>query len=112
MEVSGRYMSITVRLRKLLDTHLTSEKSPAVYASMLNISEVYLNEAVKGATGLSAGAYIRGRVVVQAMRQLAYTSMSAKEIAYSLGYDDYSYFSKLFKKRVGKSPTDYRKNLK
>lgn len=111
-DVSGRYMAITVRLRKLLDTHLATEKRPAVYASMLNISEVYLNEAVKGATGLSAGAYIRGRVVVQAMRQLAYTSMSAKEIAYSLGYDDYSYFSKLFKKRVGKSPTDYRKNLK
>lgn len=111
-EMSGRYVAITVRLRKMLDMHLASEKSPAVYASMLNISEVYLNEAVKGATGLSVGAYIRGRVVVQAMRQLAYTSMSAKEIAYALGYDDYSYFSKLFKKHVGKSPTDYRKNLK
>ena len=111
-EISGRYTAITLKLRKLLDRHLTQEKSPAAYAAMLNISEVYLNEAVKCATGLSAGAYIRGRVIVQAKRQLTYTSLSAKEIAYSLGYDDYTYFSKLFRKCVGMSPSDYRKNLK
>lgn len=111
-KASGRYKLITLNLRKLLDIHLPHEKSPAAYASMLNISEVYLNEAVKGATGLSAGAYIRSRVIVQAKRQLAYTSLSAKEIAYALGYEDYTYFSKLFRKSVGKSPADYRKNLK
>lgn len=111
-EVTGRYKAITLDMKNLLDLHMAREKRPAAYASMLNISEVYLNEAVKGATGLSAGAYIRGRVMVQAKRQLAYTSLSAKEIAYSLGYDDYAYFSKLFKKCVGVSPYDYRKNLK
>ena len=109
---SRRYKAITLKLRKLLDVHLVREKSPAAYASMLNISEVYLNEAVKSTTGLSAGAYIRNCAIVQARRQLAYTSLSAKEIAYSLGYNDYAYFSKLFSKCVGKSPSEYRKNLK
>lgn len=111
-DATGRYKTITLNLKKLLDLHLTGEKSPAAYADMLNISEVYLNEAVKGATGISAGAYIRGRVIVHAKRQLAYTSLSAKEIAYALGYDDYVYFSKLFKKIVGHTPCEYRKNLK
>lgn len=110
--ISGRYKTITLNLKKLLDRHLAEEKSPAAYASMLNISEVYLNEAVKGATGISAGAYIRGRVIVHAKRQLAYTTLSAKEIAYALGYDDYVYFSKLFKKIVGQTPSEYRRNLK
>lgn len=109
--ISGRYRSITLKLRKLLDLCLAEEKKPSAYASMLNISEVYLNEAVKGTTGLSAGAYIRSRVIIQARRLLAYTSMTSKEIAYTLGYNDYVYFSKLFKKSVGMSPTDYRKNL-
>lgn len=109
---SDRYKTITLRLRKLLDRHLTTEKSPAAYAVMLNISEVYLNEAVKESTGISVGSYIRNRVVVQAKRQLAYTAMSAKEIAYALGYDDYAYFSKLFKKSTGKSPAEFRRNLK
>lgn len=108
---SGRHRSITVSLRKLLDIHLARQKSPAAYAAMLHISEVYLNEAVKGATGLSAGGYIRRRVVIQAKRQLAYTSLSAKEIAYALGYEDYAYFSRLFRKESGLSPSDYRKNL-
>lgn len=111
-EISGRYRTITLNLRKLLDIHLIHEKHPAAYASMLNISEVYLNEAVKSTTGLSVSAYIRNRAIIQARRQLAYTSLSVKEIAYSLGYDDYAYFSKLFKKCVGKSPVEYRKNLK
>lgn len=109
---SGRYMTITLGLRKLLDTHLATEKSPAAYASMLHISEVYLNEAVKAMTGLSVGAYIRSRVIVQAKRQLAYTSLSAKEIAYALGYDEYAYFSRIFRKIAGVSPAGYRRNLK
>lgn len=117
-EVSGRFRAITLSLSKLLDKYLISEKrgqaekSPAVYASMLNISEVYLNEAVKGATGLSAGEYIRRRIIVEAKRKLTYSSMSAKEIAFALGYEDYAYFSKLFKKYAGKSPVEFRKNLK
>ncbi len=111
-EGPGRYKAITLRLRKLLDSHLALEKSPAAYASMLNISEVYLNEAVKASTGLSAGAYIRAAVIIEAKRQLAYTSLPTNEIAYGLGYEDYAYFSRFFKKNVGVSPTDYRRNLK
>lgn len=110
--ISDRYLSITLQLRKQLDLHLAGKRSPSVYASMLNITEVYLNEAVKGATGLSAGAYIRNRIIVEAKRQLAYTSLPAKEIAFSLGYEDYAYFSRVFRKNVGKSPAEYRKNLK
>lgn len=37
--------------------------------------------------------------------------MSAKEIAYSLGYENYSYFSRLFRKSVGVSPSEYAKKL-
>lgn len=110
--VKDRYVAITLRFRELIETHLAAEKSPSAYASMLNISEVYLNEAVRKTTGLSAGAYLRSRVIVQAKRLLAYTSMSAKEIAYTLGYADYAYFSRLFRKSVGVSPSVYAKNLK
>lgn len=110
--VTGRYMAITLSFRKLLEKYHAREKSPAAYASMLNISEVYLNEAVKGTTGLSVGAYLRSKVIVQAKRMFAYTSMSAKEVAYSLGYNDYAYFSRLFRMYVGVSPAEYVRNLK
>ena len=100
-----------MKLKKLLEQQLTKGKSPVAYASMMCISEVYLKEAVKSATGLSAGEYIRSRAMIHARRQLTYSSLSAKEIAYSLGYNDYAYFSRLFKKHVGNSPSEYRKNL-
>lgn len=106
-----RYMTIVTRLKKLLDENLKDEKRPSRYAEMLNISEVYLNEAVKKATGLSVSAFIRSQVVLSAKRMFVYTSLSASEIALELGYEDYAYFSKLFKKDTGVSPTRYRKNL-
>lgn len=106
-----RYMTIVTRLKKLLDANLKDEKRPSRYAEMLNISEVYLNEAVKKVTGLSVSAFIRSQVVLSAKRLFVYTSLSASEIALELGYDDYAYFSKLFKKDTGVSPTRYRKNL-
>ncbi len=109
---SNRYSSIVVRLKSLMEVNIRQIKSPAEYASMLNISEVYLNEAVKFVTGLSISRFIRHHVVVQAKRMLIYTSMSAQEIAYELGYDDYSYFSRLFRKEAGISPNKFLKNLK
>lgn len=109
---NDRFISIVLRFKKMLTTELKREKSPSAYAGMLNITEGYLNEAVRRVTGMNVSAYIRSQVVTEAKRELMYTSLSAKEIAYSLGYDDYVYFSKLFKKAAGVSPVEYRKNLK
>lgn len=110
--VSSRYTAITCRFKKLLDEKLSTLKSPSAYAAVLNISEVYLNEAVKAVTGLSVSAFIRRQAVQQARRMMTYTSLSGKEIACGLGYDDYAWFSKKFKQETGITPTQYRKNLK
>lgn len=107
----NRYTALTLRFKSLLETNLAAEKRPAAYASMLNISGVYLNEAVKAVTGMSVSAFIRSRVVLGAKRLLAHTSRSVQEIAATLGYDDCSYFARLFRKETGMTPSDFRKNL-
>lgn len=107
----SRYMSIACRFKALLQLHLPKEKSPSHYASMMAVSEVYLNEAVRAVTGMSVSSFIRNAVVVSAKRYLIYTSMSILEIALALGYEDCAYFSRLFKKETGMSPLHYRKNL-
>lgn len=107
-----RYVSIVVRLKELLAENLVREKKPSAYAAMLNLSPVYLNEAVRAVTGKSAGSFIRGQIVLRAKRQLVYTSLSAQEIAFGLGYDDFAYFSRMFKKETSLSPTQYRKTSK
>jgi AraC family transcriptional regulator, transcriptional activator of pobA len=84
------------------------EKRPAFYADQLNISETYLNEAVKEITGFTATYWLMNEVMVEAKRLLAYSRLSVKEIANDLGYDDHTYFSKLFKKVSQVTPTDFR----
>lgn len=108
---TSRYMSVTLRFKDLLEAHLSKTKSPSGYASMMAISEVYLNEAVKAVTGMSVSDFILYQVVIHAKRSLLFTALPVQDIALSLGYEDCAYFSRLFKKKTGLSPAHYRKNL-
>lgn len=103
-----RYASITHRFKSLLSAGYTTMKSPSQYASALNISPAYLNEAVKKTTGLTVGECIRNEVVTQAKRLLFYTDMNVREIAAELGYEDWAYFTRLFTKAASLSPTRFR----
>lgn len=104
-----RYRTITMQFKILLAANFRSIKRPQEYASLLNISTVYLNEAVKNTLGMSVSEYIQAAITLEAKRLLYYTNMTVKEIAFSLGYNDYAYFSRLFTKVTGMNPTSHRK---
>ena len=104
----NRYVRLVVNLRKLLKENITREKSPSAYAEMMNISSVYLNEAVNFVTGMSTSNYIISFALLCAKREMIYTDLSTQEIAFRLGYEDYSYFSRLFRRHVGESPREFR----
>ncbi|MCM1036824.1 MAG: AraC family transcriptional regulator [Bacteroides sp.] len=106
--VPHRYQRLAVRLQQLMELHIRSVKSPAEYADRLHVSGVYLNEAVKAATGQSVSSLIGRYVTVLAKRELCYTRRSVQQIAGDLGYEDYSYFSRLFRRYAGISPTAFR----
>ncbi|HEY0610416.1 MAG TPA: AraC family transcriptional regulator [Chitinophaga sp.] len=104
-----RGSAITVSFRQLLSAQYKTLKSPADYASKLNLSLSYLNETVKANTGFPVSYWIQQETMLEARRLLYYSKISIKEIAYQLGYEDPTYFSRLFKKVVGLSPGEYRK---
>jgi len=68
----------------------------------------YLNEAVKETTGFTVSHWIQQQIMLEAKRLLYYSECSAKEIAHELGYEDHTYFSRLFKKTVGRTPIEFR----
>lgn len=107
--VNNRYGAITSRFKALLSAGYRTIKSPSQYASQLNISPVYLNEAVKKTTGMSVSNCIRNEIITQAKRLLFYTNMNVKEISGELGYEDYAYFTRLFTKVSALSPIQFRR---
>ena len=57
---------------------------------------------------MNASSYIASFAMLIAKRELAYTDRTAQEIAYELGYEDYTYFSRQFRKQTGMSPRAFR----
>ena len=105
-----RHKEIVWEFRDLLESNIRSNRSPSFYAGRLNITVAYLNEAVNSVLRTSVSHHIQNEIILLAKRQLVYTKASVKEIAHSLGFDDYSYFTRLFTKVAGVSPTLFRKN--
>jgi AraC-like DNA-binding protein len=93
---------------KALEQDFLSSKRPADYAHKLNLSVSYLNECVKDLTGYPVSHHIQQRIVLEAKRLLYYSDQSVKEIAAAMGYDDYPYFSRLFRKVTGMTPLAFR----
>lgn len=106
----GRYLRHCSMFRALLSEYVTENRRPSYYADKMNISEMYLNEAVKAVTGKSVSRNIIDEILLRAKRKLVFTDDSVSMIAAELGFQDSSYFSRLFAKTVGVSPTVFRKN--
>lgn len=107
---NARPTIITRSFKALLKQEYQSNKSPSLYAAKLNISLSYLNECVKSSTGMSVSYWIQYELMLEAKRMLCYSSLTIKEIAYNLGFDDPAYFSRLFTKTAGMSPYQFRKD--
>lgn len=104
-----RFEVIMSNFKSLLEDQFVVQKNPKFYAEQLNISTSYLNECAKKATGETVSYHIQERIILEARRLLFHSSKSVKEIAHHLGYDDYSYFSRLFIKVTGMTALTFRK---
>jgi AraC-like DNA-binding protein len=107
-----RLTDITRRFKSLLHDNLKDKKSPSQYADMLHITPPYLNKVVKQVTGFTTGYWIQHEAILEAKRLLFYTNKSVKEISFHLGYEDCAYFTRLFSKVCGISPTQFRENYR
>lgn len=85
--------------------------SIAYYASELGISGNYLSRLVKKSTGRSVGDWIDIVRIQRAKRLLSETRLSIIDVAAEIGIEDQSYFSRLFKKETGMTPSAFRKEM-
>lgn len=93
---------------RILNNEYQKHKEVNFYADRLNITPKHLSDILKKETGFTAKQTIERFVLFEAKSLLKQTDMSVKEIVYWLGYEDPSYFNKLFKGKVGMTPLKYR----
>lgn len=100
-----------LEFRKLLEKNYTRLHTVKDYAGLLNISTKTLNQYVRECSAYSPLEIINNRIALEAKRLLRYSTLTVKEIAFRLGFEDPSYFVKFFKRLVGESPADYREGI-
>ena len=104
---SPKYL-LANRFKKYIRERFIEMKQVKQYASLLNLTPLYLNEVMKEITGFSASYWIQQEIILEAKRLLAYTDKDIREIAWQLGYEDYAYFSRFFKKSTGITASAFR----
>ncbi len=102
-------------IEKLLKNYFKSEKLkesglPTVkfLADGVCLSPSYLSDLLKKETGMNAQDHIHYFLIEEAKNKLINTDNSVGEIAYFLGFEYPQYFSRLFKQKTGKTPSEYR----
>jgi AraC family transcriptional activator of pobA len=96
----------------LLEKYFRTEKAPSFYASQLHITLKHLNRICNEILKKTTTQVITDRIILEAKRMLMDKKRTVNEIATALGFDDYSYFVRLFKKHTAMTPTAFRDSKK
>lgn len=95
-------------IRDFINRHYFEELSLSSLARRFHVESSYLSRSFKQATGSNLMLYIANERIKHAEKYLKQERLNITEIAQLIGYSDYGYFSRVFRKIVGKSPREYR----
>jgi len=91
-----------------VERYFKDEHSVAFYARELGVSTRKLNEVVQLFLGKGVAEAIDDRLIIEAKRLILFSGLNIKEIAFDLGFEEHSYFSKVFKRIAGIAPRSFR----
>ncbi|WP_149241715.1 helix-turn-helix domain-containing protein [Dyadobacter sp. 32] len=96
------------KFTRLVEEHYKTKHTVADYADSLCMAPKTITHKFNRLRLPQPNEVIKNRIILEAKRLLAHTSLTAKEIAYHLGYNDPAYFSRLFMTKTGESPSGFR----
>jgi len=102
---------LVVQTAKSLLVQTQSSRSMEAVANELNMGYSKFRKLFKRYTGMSPGQFQLQHQMTQATHLLQQSELSVSEIAYQCGFDTLPYFTRLFKKKTGRTPTEYRKQF-
>lgn len=102
---------LLLKYKMLVEKQYKATKQVQEYARQMGVSANYLNVLVRKHLGKSALSLINERVILEIKRRLLRTEKGISEIAYELGFDELSYFSRFFKRHTGMTPVAFREKM-
>ncbi|MGN7757920.1 helix-turn-helix domain-containing protein [Chryseobacterium sp. 22532] len=102
------YNNPAFRFHELVETYYKTQKGVAFYAEELCITPNYLGVLCRKQYKISPLEFIRQRILLEAKKLLHSSNKSIKEIAFELGFNNFSHFSYFFRKQTGWTPKSYR----
>ncbi|CAL2075883.1 AraC family transcriptional regulator, transcriptional activator of pobA [Tenacibaculum sp. 190524A05c] len=102
-----------VLINSLSDNELEEKGLPTVQkiAEKLSVTPNYLTGVLKHLTGQNTQQHIQNSIIKKAKEELTITNSSVSEIAYKLGFEYPSSFTKLFKNKTDMSPVEFRRKF-
>ncbi|MDC7228660.1 MAG: AraC family transcriptional regulator [Spirochaetales bacterium] len=110
-EKFGAKEQLVEEIRSRLQENLLTRRPVSEILNIGGYSYNYLRAVFKEVTSSSPVQYLNRMRIEYVCEQLSYSSQSIKEIAYSAGFDDPQYFSRMFKKTTGITPGQYRRSI-
>jgi AraC family transcriptional regulator, transcriptional activator of pobA len=107
-ERPDRGQSYLSAFSKLIEKHYREHLPMSRYASLLGVTPVYLNTLCQRLTNQSALSIVHQRLLLEAKRNLVYTTLNVSQIADLLGFSEPTYFNRFFKRLTGKTPNRFR----
>jgi AraC family transcriptional activator of pobA len=107
----GSDFLIIIKFKQEIIKNMTQPISVAYFANLIGVSAKKLTTLTKLYTSLTPGSLIKETKILVAKRMLLNHDVSIKEIAYSLGFDQPTYFTKFFKKETKITPKEFRKQV-
>lgn len=92
-----------------LEAHYADEITLEDVADQVNISPQYFSKLIKKNTGFNFTEWLSMLRIQKAKELLTNTNLTVKEVCFKVGYKDPNYFSRIFKKRIGITPSEYIK---
>ncbi|OEK09640.1 transcriptional regulator [Flavivirga aquatica] len=109
---SATYIETLRALEQIIDNYYKTEKSAKFYANALNITPKHLNRIIKTTLGKTTTDLITDRVILESKRLIVHSNNSLFTISESLGYQDYAYFSRVFKLKTKTTPLEFKNSYK
>ena len=95
-----------------INLNLSSDLSLKSLSQMFSVNASYLSSLFRREMDMTLTDYVNGRRIDTALKLLNTTDIQIQDIAYYVGIEDVNYFTRIFKKKIGVSPTEYKKSIR